>query len=155
MQITIPGTGTIELKHLVFDYNGTLARDGHLMSNLDKTLTDLAETVTVHVLTADTGGTVAQEVDGLPCTLHIIASGNEAEQKEAYVQALGAESVVCIGNGANDRLMLKAARLGIAVLEGEGSAVSAILQADIVARSIYDALGLLMVPQRIVATLRT
>jgi soluble P-type ATPase len=51
--------------------------------------------------------------------------------------------------------MLKAARLGIAVLEGEGSAVSAILQADIVARSIYDALGLLMVPQRIAATLRS
>ena len=155
MQITIPGIESIELKHLVFDYNGTIARDGQLMSNLDKTITDLAGRITIHILTADSGGTVAQEVDGLPCTLHIIASGNEAEQKEAYVQALGAESVVCIGNGANDRLMLKAARLGIAVLEGEGSAVSAILQADIVARSIYDALGLLMVPQRIAATLRT
>ena len=155
MQITIPGIESIELKHLVFDYNGTLARDGQLMSNLDKTITDLAGRIAIHILTADSGGTVAQEVGGLPCTLHIIASGNEAEQKEAYVQALGAESVVCIGNGANDRLMLKAARLGIAVLEGEGSAVSAILQADIVARSIYDALGLLMVPQRIVATLRS
>lgn len=155
MQITIPGIGSIELKHLVFDYNGTIARDGQLMSNLDKTITDLAGRITIHILTADSGGTVAQEVDGLLCTLHIIASGNEAEQKEAYVQALGAESVVCIGNGANDRLMLKAARLGIVVLEGEGSAVSAILQADIVARSIYDALGLLMVPQRIAATLRT
>jgi len=155
MQITIPGIGSIELKHLVFDYNGTIARDGQLMSNLDKTISDLAGRITIHILTADSGGTVAQEADGLPCTLHIIASGNEAEQKEAYVQALGAESVVCIGNGANDRLMLKAARLGIAVLEGEGSAVSAILQADIVARSIYDALGLLMVPQRIVATLRS
>jgi soluble P-type ATPase len=155
MQITIPGTGTIELKHLVFDYNGTLARDGHLMSNLEKTLADLSEKITVHVLTADTGGTVAQELEGLPCTLHIITSGAEAEQKEAYVQALGPDSVICIGNGANDRLMLKVARLGIAVLEGEGSATCAILHADIVARSIYDALGLLMVPQRIVATLRT
>lgn len=155
MLLTIPGTGTLELQHLVLDYNGTIARDGHLMSNLQKTLTDLAETVTVHVLTADTGGTVAQELEGLPCRLQIITSGNEAEQKEAYVQTLGPDSVVAIGNGANDRLMLKTARLGIAVLEGEGSAVSAILQADIVARSIYDALGLLMVPQRIVATLRT
>ena len=155
MLLTIPGTGTLDLQHLVLDYNGTIARDGHLMSNLDKTLTELAETVTVHVLTADTGGTVTQELEGLPCTLHIIASGNEAEQKEAYLQALGPDTVVAIGNGANDRLMLKTARLGIAVLEGEGSAVSAILQADIVARSIYDALGLLMVPQRIVATLRT
>jgi len=155
MLISIPGTGTIELKHLVFDYNGTVARDGHLMSNIAKTLADLSEKFSIHVLTADTGGTVAQELEGLPCTLHIITSGSEAEQKEAYVQALGPDSVICIGNGANDRLMLKAARLGIAVLEGEGSATSAILHSDIVARSIYDALGLLMVPQRIVATLRT
>lgn len=155
MLLTIPGTGTLELQHLVLDYNGTIARDGHLMSNLQKTLTDLAETVTVHVLTADTGGTVAQELEGLPCRLHIITSGNEAEQKEAYIQALGADTVVAMGNGANDRLMLKTARLGIAVLEGEGTAASAILHADLVVRSMYDALGLLMVPQRIVATLRS
>lgn len=155
MLLTIPGTGTLELQHLVLDYNGTIARDGHLMSNLDKTLTELAETVTVHVLTADTGGTVTQELEGMPCRLHIIASGNEAEQKEAYIQALGADTVVAMGNGANDRLMLKAARLGIAVLEGEGTAASAILHADLVVRSMYDALGLLMVPQRIVATLRS
>ncbi len=155
MLLTIPGTGTLDLQHLVLDYNGTIARDGHLMSNLDKTLTELAETVTVHVLTADTGGTVTQELEGMPCRLHIIASGNEAEQKEAYIQALGADTVVAMGNGANDRLMLKAARLGIAVLEGEGTAASAILHADLVVRSMYDALGLLMVPQRIVATLRS
>ena len=62
MLLTIPGTGTLDLQHLVLDYNGTIARDGHLMSNLDKTLTELAETVTVHVLTADTGGTVTQEI---------------------------------------------------------------------------------------------
>lgn len=155
MQITIPGTGTIELKHLVFDYNGTLARDGHLMSNLEKTLTDLADKLTVHILTADSGGTVVQELEGLPCSLHIIAPGNEAEQKEAYVLALGAGSTACMGNGANDRLMLKTARLGIAILEGEGTAASTILHADIVVRSIYDALGLFMVPQRIAATLRT
>lgn len=155
MLLTIPGTGTLDLQHLVLDYNGTIARDGHLMSNLDKTLTELAEKITVHVLTADTGGTVRQELEGLPCRLHIIASGNEAEQKEAYVQALGPDTVVAMGNGANDRLMLKTARLGIAVLEGEGTAASAILHADLVVRSMYDALGLLMVPQRIVATLRS
>jgi soluble P-type ATPase len=155
MQITIPGTGSIELKHLVCDYNGTIARDGHLMSNLDKTFAELAGQFTIHVLTADSGGTVTRELEGLPCRLHIITPGNEAEQKEAYILELGAESVACIGNGANDRLMLKSARLGIAVLEGEGAATGALLHADIVVRSIYDALGLFMVPQRITATLRT
>jgi soluble P-type ATPase len=154
MNIDIPGFGMLHLTHLVLDFNGTIARDGQLLSNIDKTFTDLAKQFTIHILTADTGGTVTQELEGMPCTLHIIGSGSEAEQKEAYVKALGADQVVAIGNGNNDRLMLKSARLGIAVLEGEGSAVSAIQHADMVARSSYDALGLLMVPQRIVATLR-
>jgi len=154
MQIDIPGTGTFELNHLVCDYNGTIGRDGHLMSNLDKTIIELAKQLTIHVVTADTSGTVKQELEGLPCTLHIIKSGNEAEQKDAYIKSLGVDQVVCMGNGANDYLMLKSARLGIAVLEGEGCATTVLMNSDIVARSIYDAMGLLMVPKRIVATLR-
>lgn len=155
MRITIPGSGDLELNHLVLDFNGTIARDGKLLSNLDKTFGELAEQYTIHVLTADTCSSVARELEGLPCRVQILESGQEAEQKERYVISLGADQVICLGNGCNDRLMLKAARLGIAVLEGEGSAVSAILQADMVARSIYDAMGMLLIPQRIVATLRS
>lgn len=154
MKINIPGFGNLNLMHLVLDYNGTIARDGKLLSNIGRTLEDIAEHLTIHVLTADTCGTAEQELAGLSCTLQIITGDQITEQKEQYVQALGAEQVVCIGNGANDRLMLKAARLGIAVLEGEGSAVCAVQDADIIARSIYDAMGLLMIPQRMVATLR-
>jgi P-type E1-E2 ATPase len=87
--------------------------------------------------------------------VQVIEAGNEAEQKQQYVRSLGADRVVAVGNGANDRLMLQTARLGIAVLEGEGSAVSAIQHADVVARSIYDAMGMLLIPQRLVATLRS
>lgn len=155
MTIDIPGVVTMQLQHLVLDYNGTIARDGKLLSNLGRTLEDLASQITIHVLTADSYGSVAKELEGLPCIVHTIPQGQEAEAKARYVQDLGADQVVSIGNGANDRLMLKAARLGIAILEGEGSAVSAILNADIVARSSYDAFGLLMIPQRIAATLRT
>jgi soluble P-type ATPase len=154
MIIDIPGVGVLDLKHLVFDYNGTIARDGSLLSNIDKTFADLAGHFTIHVLTADTCGTAEKELAGMPCCVSLLQGDQTAVQKEEYVKALGAEQVVCIGNGANDRLMLKAARLGIAVLEGEGCAATAILQADIVVRSIYDALGLLMLPQRIIATLR-
>lgn len=155
MNIDIPGFGTLCLNYLVLDCNGTITRDGMLLSNMDKTLEDLAGHFSIHVLTADTCGTAEQELAGLPCTVHIFTGDEITEQKERFVHKLGAEQVVCIGNGANDRLMLKAARLGIAVLEGEGSAVCAIQHADIVARSIYDAMGLLMIPERIVATLRS
>ena len=76
------------------------------------------------------------------------------EQKEYYIQALHADRVVAIGNGANDRLMLKAARLGIAVVEGEGCAIDAVLNADILVRNIHEGLSLLFNPQRIAATLK-
>lgn len=155
MQLEVPGFGCLDLEYLVLDFNGTIARDGILLSNMDRTLKELAAQYTIHVVTADTGGTVAEALAGLPCSLQIIREGDEAEQKEAYIRALGPERVVCLGNGANDRLMLKTAALGIAVLEGEGTAVSALQHADIVARSVYDAMGLLMVPRRIVATLRS
>lgn len=154
MIISISGSGDLDLRHLVLDFNGTIARDGKLLSNLDRTFEELAQHYTIHVVTADSCASVASELAGLPCLVHTITAGQEAEQKEQYVRSLGADQVVSVGNGANDGLMLKAARLGIAVLEGEGSAVSAIIHADIVARSIYDAMGMLMLPQRISATLR-
>lgn len=155
MKIEIPGFGTLDLKHLVLDYNGTIARDGKLLSNLDKTLEELAGHFSIHVLSADTYGTAERELSGLPCTVRIFTGDQITEQKEQYIHGLGAEQVVSIGNGSNDRLMLKASRLGIVVLEGEGSAVCAIQHADIIARSVYDAMGLLMIPQRIIATLRS
>ena len=45
--------------------------------------------------------------------------------EEEYINKLGAEAVVAFGNGSNDRRMLKAARIGIAVSLGEGCAVDA------------------------------
>lgn len=154
MFFEIPGFGNLELNHLVLDFNGTIARDGQLLSNLDRTLQQLSEKIKLHVLTADTGGTVSHELTNLPCNLKIIEAGHEAEQKAAYLRSLGAEQTICFGNGVNDYLMLQEAKIGVAVLEGEGTAVITINNADIVCRSIYDAFGLLMVPQRLVATLR-
>ncbi|MDD2582374.1 MAG: ATPase P [Desulfuromonadaceae bacterium] len=154
MKIDIPGFGTLDLKYLVLDYNGTIARDGKLLSNLDKTLEELSGHFSIHVLAADASGTAERELAGLPCTVQLFTGEQITEQKVRYIHDLGAEQVVCIGNGSDDRLMLKAARLGVVVLEGEGSAVCAIQHADIISRSIYDAMGLLMIPQRIIATLR-
>jgi P-type E1-E2 ATPase len=78
----------------------------------------------------------------------------EDEQKAALVRDLGAASVVAVGNGANDALMLKEAALGIAVIEGEGASVAAVVNADVVCRSIRHALDLLLHPRRLSATLR-
>ncbi len=154
MEIIIPGHATMTINHLVLDFNGTIARDGILMSNLDRTLREIAERLSVHIITADTSGTVLHELEGLPCKVVTITTGEEAEQKAAYVRSIGADTVICFGNGYNDSAMLQTAAIGVAVLEGEGLAIQALHHGDILCRSIYDAFGLLMVPQRIVATLR-
>ena len=72
-----------------------------------------------------------------------------------YVKELGCENTVCIGNGRNDRLMLKEARLGIAVILTEGVAQSTLSSADVVCTNIVSALELLLNPLRLTATLRS
>ncbi len=71
-----------------------------------------------------------------------------------YVEKLGADSVVAIGQGANDAGMLKAAALGICVMSAEGAAVETMLAADLVVPDIMAAFDLLDKPLRIAASLR-
>jgi len=59
-----------------------------------------------------------------------------------------------MGNGANDRLMLAKAALGIVVLGSEGTSVQALQNADIAVKDINEGLELLLQPKRLVATLR-
>ena len=154
IELNIPGRGNLRLSQLVLDVNGTLAKDGRLLDNVAKPLTALRDRLTIHLLTADTYGK-QDHIDlmlGLRATR--INGGDEAAQKADYVHQLGAESVVAIGQGANDAAMLKAAGIGIAVMGDEGLAVEALLSADVVAASIYEALNLLEFPTRLVATLR-
>ena len=83
-----------------------------------------------------------------------IQPGNESEQKAEYVRRLGADSVVAIGQGANDADMLKEAALGICVMSQEGVAVETLSAADLVLPTISAALELLDRPLRIIASLR-
>jgi soluble P-type ATPase len=154
IEINIPGFCHLQLAHLVLDYNGTLAIDGHLIPQVGKKLTKLSHDLHIHVLTADTFGLAKTGLAGLPLDLTIAPPEDQAETKQAFVSSLGAEQVVAIGNGRNDGPMLKAAALGIALVQLEGGAVETLLSADIVSTSILDALDLLSHPQRLVATLR-
>jgi soluble P-type ATPase len=86
--------------------------------------------------------------------LKIVPAAGQAEAKRRFVESLGAEGVVAIGNGRNDRRMLEAARLGIAVIQGEGAAAGTVAAADLVVPTIADALDLLAHPLRLVASLR-
>jgi len=153
--IAIPGFRDLELQHLVLDYNGTLAVDGRLLPGVREALFALAERIEIHVLTADTFGCAGSELSGLPVSLTILPVESQAEAKLAYVQELGAARVCAIGNGRNDRKMLAAAALGIALIQSEGGAGEALAAAPVVASDILDALDLLRRPGRLIATLRS
>ena len=155
IEVEIPGYGRIGLSHLVLDYNGTLACDGELLPGVRETLTALSEHLSVHVLTADTFGKAASRLKGIPCEVSILPAKDQDMGKRDYVKRLGAVRTACIGNGRNDRLMLKQASLGIAVILEEGAAVETLLDADIVCTSIISALELLQNPLRLTATLRS
>jgi P-type E1-E2 ATPase len=153
--IDIPGFRQLQLQHLVLDYNGTIAIDGILISGVPDVLRALSAELQIHVITADTFGVAAQQLSSLPVTLTIIPLHDQAQAKLHYLNQLGADSVFAIGNGRNDQQMLKAAAVGVAIIQKEGGAAQAIASADVVCCSILDALDLLSQPKRLIATLRT
>ena len=155
IEISIPGRGKLQSKYLVLDYNGTLAVDGRLIEGVREYLQQLSNKLEIHVLTADTFGKARSGLTGIDCKLSILPTDHQDIGKRDYVKNLGAESSVCIGNGRNDRLMLKEAALGIAVVQGEGAAAETLLDVDVVCSGIVSALELLSNPLRLVATLRT
>ena len=153
--INIPGFKQLELSHLASDYNGTLALDGVLLPGVADALKTLSQHLRIHVITADTFGLAQWQLEGLPLELHIAPVESQAETKLALVNSLGAQSVVALGNGRNDRLMLRAAAVGIALIQREGAAAQTLANADLACTSVLDALALLSSPKRLIATLRS
>lgn len=154
IEINIPGFGKMGLKHLVCDYNGTLACDGVLLPEVSSLLERLSEDLKIYIVTADTFGIARKYLVDLPIHLTILSQDNQDEGKLAFVRQLGVATTVCIGNGRNDSLMLKEAVLGICLIQAEGANITTLSNADVVCKSVEDALELLLNPKRLVATLR-
>ena len=154
IELTIPGRGGLQLQHVVTDVNGTLAVDGVLIGGLSKRIASVRDRLVVHLLTADTHGRQSIIDQQLNLTATRLTGGNEQEQKRLFVEKLGADSVVAIGQGANDAGMLKAAALGICVMSAEGAATETLLASDLVVPDIFTAFDLLDRPLRILASLR-
>jgi soluble P-type ATPase len=154
MTIEIPGYKILDIRHVVLDYNGTIAKDGGLSDDVKELVRALSLRYGVHVVTADTFGTVAKELEGLQVKMVVLQSGDHTQEKAAFVASLGAENCAAVGNGSNDAAMLETAALGIAVMGEEGCSALAMKNADVLTRHIADAVGLLLHPKRLVATLR-
>jgi len=144
----------INAKHLVLDYNGTIAIDGFVLKEIPELLVKLSAHLNVHVLTADTFGTVQKELKELPLTIKILESSKQDKQKLNYVKSLGLPNVITIGNGKNDLLMLKKSALSIGIIQAEGACSPILNATHVICTNIIDALSLLINPKRLSATLR-
>jgi P-type E1-E2 ATPase len=154
IEIEIPGFAGFQLQHLVLDVNGTIAKDGQLLEGVRELLSELRSKIDVHLITADTNSTQEAIDRILELNAVRIPAQDQVQAKLDYIERLGANATVAIGNGANDSDMLERAALGIAVIGPEGSAVKTLLKADIAVSDIQAALELLLHPRRIIATLR-
>jgi len=112
----IPGSDRLEIEHFVSDFSGTLSENGFLVPGVKEKLNELAEKISVHVLTSDTFGKARTELEGITCTVHILEGEDHTGQKEKYVLDLGADKVAAIGNGNN--LSLPASELPFALKKG-------------------------------------
>ncbi|MBN2790425.1 MAG: ATPase P [Candidatus Delongbacteria bacterium] len=142
------------IENLVLDFNGTIAVDGKLIPGVRELLNKISESIEVHIITADTFGSVRNELLGISCKLKILVDKDQISQKKTFITELGKERTVSIGNGRNDSDMVKESAIGICLVQNECAATETLLNSDIVSTNIIDALETLLKPDRIKATLR-
>ncbi|MEA3422189.1 MAG: HAD hydrolase family protein [Bacillota bacterium] len=153
MKFEIPKGESFEIEYLIFDYNGTVANNGMIYTNVLKRLNSY-NNLEIFIITADTYGTVKEELKGSNIKVKIISKENGSIDKLNFLKELGSENVIAFGNGSNDRLMLEEASIGICVIGKEGASIKALMASDLVVNSIDDALDYIDHPNKIVAGLR-
>ena len=154
MELAIPNKGLYDFRYLLLDYNGTLATDGEISEQALQRLDGLSESFEIYILSADTHGTLREKLKGKPYEVRVVSSDQGQKEKGDFVEGLGAQHVIAIGNGNIDIQMFEKAALSIGIMGKEGIATKAILHTDLIVGHIEEALDLLLYPKRLIATLR-
>ncbi len=156
IDVKIPWGEKYTIHHVVFDLNGTLANNGEISENTERLLKKLAEKVNIYILTADTHNTaedLKEKIGGFS-EIIVLKSDEHDGEKAGFVRSLGYRETVTLGNGGNDLKMVKEGILSFGVMGEEGMYAPLFGAVDIVVHSIDSALGMLLNPQKIVATIR-
>jgi len=152
--VNIHGREEIKITQVILDFNGTIAIDGKLVNGVADEINRLANSLDFYVVTADTYGTVAKELIGVNCQIINLSNSEEFRDKLDVLIKLGKNETLCVGNGFNDRIVLKESVLGISILQEEGLNVDALIASDFVCKSIIDVFSCIENPDRIKATMR-
>jgi P-type E1-E2 ATPase len=154
ISVPVPGWGELSLEYLMVDFNRTAAVDGKLKKDVKDAIEKISRYIKVFIITADSYDSIDAEMAASNITFIKVNKNSSGEEKAKVVRELGPEKIVAIGNGSNDAAMLKEAALGIAVIGDEGCSTALIKEADLLVADIMKAFGLIMHPERILATLR-
>jgi soluble P-type ATPase len=156
IRFDMPDGSIVEIRDVVLDFNGTIAKDGFVLPDVAERLRRLSERgVKVHVVTADTNGTVRAQCKELPVNVYVCEGADVGKRKEDLVRKIGSPWTAAIGNGNNDTAMFRESELSISVIGDEGCFTKSLLVSDIVVKDILDALDLLLHENRLKATLRS
>lgn len=157
IEIDIPGFGRRVIRTVISDYTGTLSYRGRLAPDTKTRLRHLLALVQLEIITADSYGTAGSQLKGIAVP-HMLRRKRHDIEKRDFARRFNLRHVAAFGNGNNDRLLLKAVRAGggiaVAVDNGEGCAVDALLHANIFIAGAANALDLLLNPTAAKATLR-
>lgn len=152
MDYEIPGVGTLTIKTIILDLNGTLSVGGVVPEGVKSRLEKLKEMGFSIVFFT---GNTRNDADDLAKELGIEwRLAKNAEDKRSLALELDPETCASVGNGRIDLELMKTVKLGLVTLQAEGVHVETLLACDIVVPTINDALDLFIDPQRLIATLR-
>jgi len=154
IRLEIPGRGIFEFENVVLDLNGTLSVDGKIHPKARDKINLLAKRAKTYVLTADTRGGAGQILRKLKAEIVMLSGDDTSQEKAKFIKSIGPDRTVGIGNGYNDRLMVRNAALGICVIGKEGASAETVKNADVILPDVVDALDFLLMPLRNKATLR-
>jgi len=140
------------LDTLILDLNGTISVDGKLIVWVENKIDSLKKSWrTILLCSGDTqwtADTIAKKIGA------VLYHCKDQHDKEKILKKNKAKHSVAIGNGNIDVKLMKKCELSIAVIQAEWCSRKAIESSDIVCTNIVDALDILLLPKRLIATMR-
>lgn len=145
-----------EIRHLIFDLNGTLSVDGALEDEVKGRIMFLREKfadLNMYLFTGDTLGNAGDVADYLKLEMRNTPTA-KSKADEAEKLCRKREHRAAIGNGLIDVDLFHVCGLRLAIIQKEGASAHAIMAADMVFTSVVDAIDFLLKEKRFTAGLR-
>jgi soluble P-type ATPase len=149
MKFEIPNKESFVINTIILDLNGTIAVKGKIIKGVKKRIKKLRNLNYQLILISGDHRENAKNIAKRLGIDYIVTQNKEKEMQKVYK-----EHCASIGNARIDIGTFKHVKLSILVIEGEGIHVKTIPFADIITKSINDALDLFIDKDSLIATMK-